>query len=274
MAKIDRVEDLPEWFDLKNYQDCQTFTAFEWFACLYIRKSLLHFARFLPTCGSSFSALINSAQKTADELDLLRRNPLNWKLGNGWLWSGIECEEEGKRSPIKELSFEDLFYQYQSDRDSADHGEADEIVPLRWEQIIAEDPYSVPAAIQGAKTGAILDCEPILVNLDASDQELKAAFLRWLAAARQQKPNPSRRGRLFNRWPRYGLLPYLDLLLWSLETDVHIPDRVMSAAISRYDAGEENLRKTVAPLAEALMRDLSSLQALAANQIAFSSQAD
>jgi len=37
----------------------------------------------------------------------------------------------------------------------------------------------------------------------------------------------------------------------------------MSAAISSYDAGEANLRKTIAPLAAELMRDLSGIQVLA-----------
>jgi uncharacterized protein (UPF0147 family) len=39
----------------------------------------------------------------------------------------------------------------------------------------------------------------------------------------------------------------------------------MSGAISSYDAGESNIRKTVAPLAESLMTEgLSELRALAA----------
>jgi hypothetical protein len=38
----------------------------------------------------------------------------------------------------------------------------------------------------------------------------------------------------------------------------------MSAAITTYDAGEANLRKTVVPLAKDLLLDLSALQALAA----------
>lgn len=110
----------------------------------------------------------------------------------------------------------------------------------------------------------------ITVDLNASDAVLKESFTAWLKRARaSQAANiPKRTKPLHDRWARYGLLPYLDLLIWSIETGIHIPDRVMSAAISRHDAGEANLRKTIAPLAAELMRDLSELRALAAVEAA------
>ncbi|MCY1297064.1 hypothetical protein D9M69_652260 [compost metagenome] len=42
----------------------------------------------------------------------------------------------------------------------------------------------------------------------------------------------------------------------------------MSAAISHYDVGEANLRKTIAPLAEGLLSDLSELRAVASLEAA------
>jgi hypothetical protein len=110
----------------------------------------------------------------------------------------------------------------------------------------------------------------IQVDLGASDSVLKDAFAIWLKTERgsRQVSATKRSKPLYDRWARYGLLPYLDLLIWAMETDTHIPDRVMSAAISCYDAGEANLRKTLAPLAASLMRDLSGLRALAAVEAA------
>ena len=106
-----------------------------------------------------------------------------------------------------------------------------------------------------------------MVDLSATDAILKEAFSSWLKSARAAEKENSATTRnkpAYDRWGRYGLLPYLDLQIWALENGTHIPDRVMSAAISHYDAGEANLRKTLAPLAAGLMQDLSALHALAA----------
>ncbi len=104
----------------------------------------------------------------------------------------------------------------------------------------------------------------LLVNLAASYSILIEMFKSWLKTARKRHPYYANRRRpTYDRWARYGILPYIDLKMWEIETDSYIPDRVMSAAISKYDAGEANLRITIAPLAVKLLRDLSELQASA-----------
>ncbi|WP_206073443.1 DUF6387 family protein, partial [Pseudomonas viridiflava] len=70
-----------------------------------------------------------------------------------------------------------------------------------------------------------------MVNLAASDTEIKQAFAAWLTETRIHHPIKGRREKPTN-WVRYGLLPYLDLLIWEMETGTDIPDRVMAAAIS------------------------------------------
>jgi hypothetical protein len=106
-----------------------------------------------------------------------------------------------------------------------------------------------------------------MVNLGATDGEIKLAFDACLKEVRaNQQAKAKREKPSYKNWARYGLLPYLDLLIWSMETDTNIIDRVMSAAISAYDAGEGNLRTTLAPLAAELMSSLSALQALVAVQ--------
>lgn len=104
-----------------------------------------------------------------------------------------------------------------------------------------------------------------MVNLGATDGEIKRAFDACLKEVRaNQQAKAKREKPSYKNWARYGLLPYLDLLIWSMETDTNIIDRVMSAAISGYDAGEGNLRTTLAPLAAELMSSLSAFQALVA----------
>lgn len=41
MAKINRVDDLPEWFDLKKYIGCESFGAVAWLEQLERRQELL-----------------------------------------------------------------------------------------------------------------------------------------------------------------------------------------------------------------------------------------
>jgi len=71
----------------------------------------------------------------------------------------------------------------------------------------------------------------------------------------------------FQDWARNGLLPYLDLMIWEMETGISIPDRIMALAIRpSHDIGEGNLRKTLIPLAKRLMAEggLDGLKELAA----------
>ena len=90
----------------------------------------------------------------------------------------------------------------------------------------------------------------------------------WLKEVRANQQTKAKRQKpSHTNWARYGLLPYLDLLIWAMETDTNIPDRVMSAAVSKYDAGEANLRKTLVPLAADLMASLSTLQAMVAARV-------
>ncbi|MNE40638.1 hypothetical protein D3C80_1346720 [compost metagenome] len=109
---------------------------------------------------------------------------------------------------------------------------------------------------------------PVMIDLRASDAVLKKAFSSWLEGVRADHPAAERPKAIYDRWARYGVLPYLDLCIWAWETETHIPDRVMSAAISHYDVGEANLRKTIAPLAEGLLSDLSELRAVASLEAA------
>lgn len=263
MAKIERVKDLPSWYSLEKYCGCESFTAKDWFFSLSIRKDILGFARFLDTTPFRFPETLERNQWYAADLTALREAPLNYHAGT-LLWEMPQYQREVASPPVRYLSFDELFYQYHADLDAAEHGEADKEFAERWHLITHDDPFGLPQSIEGAVIGNIGGTgQAMLVDLAATDAQLLEAFSLWLNSARKQKAGKPRRPH-FDRWARYGLLPYLDLLIWEAETGVHIPDRVKSAAISNYDAGEDNLRKTIVPLAAVLMRNLSELQAAAA----------
>lgn len=247
MAKIDRVADLPEWFALAKYQGCEAFGVADWYRHLLERRSL-----FIACLDLKDVALANdsSCDWYQESVEQLRESPL--------MLSPSLSDIEVKHQPVRPLRAYDLFIT-----------EAE-----RAHQLSLQEPSDSPWLHSGSSEPEIMvlsagssSLQPtLLVDLGADDATLKAAFAFWLAGARRQYPElkSSRSKPNWQRWARYGLLPYLDLMIWSIETKTHIPDRVMSAAISSYDAGEANLRKTISPLAESLMHDLSGIQSLAA----------
>jgi hypothetical protein len=247
MAKIDRVQDLPEWFDLDKYQGSECLDAGDWYRQLLERQSLFDACLNLknPKPANSFDY-----GWYADSIKELRDSPLQ-------LDDGI-FDVENRHPPVRALRFFDL-YMGAADEQARQGITGKVDIGLLFKEG-HESGLEVP--VMGSP-----DLHPaLIVNLGAGDSTLRESFAIWLQAARKRRDALEvRRSRpAWNRWARYGVLPYLDLMIWSVETETHIPDRVMSAAISRYDAGEANLRKTVAPMAEALMSDLSELQAVAA----------
>jgi len=120
---------------------------------------------------------------------------------------------------------------------------------------------------------------PVVVNLDLPDALLFKIFKQWVTFARMifdsstyfkryKKPD-------FESWYKFGVLPWLDLIIWSKEVRVSIPNRVMALAIFQFgDGGEETIRKTTKPMANSLIEDkktdgypLSSLAAQAAMEM-------
>lgn len=283
MAKIDRVEDLPEWFDLEKYRGCESFCAAEWLEQVERRHDLLKLhPRFNERIAQNgerhwlefalefwMLTIQEPAQKVREKpVD----SPSKGKI-NEWM-------AHAENQPVRSVCVMDLAWQGTRDLDAERDGRAAKGISKRWAAI---NPNSIsvwdfvehatsPLSLNyygeegGHYSGGGNEIPIIQVDLGASDAALKKAFSMWLKEARaSQKNTRSRRSSpLYDRWARYGLLPYLDLRIWEMETKSHIPDRIMSAAISRYDAGESNLRKTVAPLADSLMRDLSEIKSLAA----------
>lgn len=272
MAKIESVKDLPEWFDLEKYNGCEGLGALEWYVEITHRKKILSIlnspSKMIQHGAANFAAL------AAEEV---RKKPVGKKpIGHG---RGDNYLLIPSDMPIAEVTTNDLWLQSESDKFRQTKGDSGDLLYERWGWIADTE-------CQGEGISTALKFEPlkitegyphrttkpcIMVELSASDALLREAFSAWLKSARAaEKRNyaATRNKPAYDRWRRYGLLPYLDLQIWAIETDTHIPDRVMSAAISHYDAGEANLRKTLAPLASELMQDLSALHALAAIEAA------
>jgi hypothetical protein len=94
----------------------------------------------------------------------------------------------------------------------------------------------------------------VIVNVGESDATLRKAFTQWLAQISANAPartQPKRERKLNTRhWGYLGILPYLDLKIWGIETGRSISRRVMANALG---LDEDTVKKRTEPLALQLM---------------------
>lgn len=103
----------------------------------------------------------------------------------------------------------------------------------------------------------------VMINLDLPDSILIDSFRQWLKSARFDTKTTAAAKRYrkpdFDSWVRLGILPFLDLTIWAIETGVSIPNRVMADAIFHPgEGGEEVVRKTTEPTALKLVDERDS----------------
>lgn len=284
MAKVNRVADLPDWFDLDNYNGTKDFGAAEWVEQLSRRRELLKnhpdFSAKPGDQDSFFSELflVSWSSSIREKAEQIRQLPLFSHGKDNLKKHALDPSSQ----PIRSVSLIDLRLQKDRDSEAVLDKYASQTVLDRWE-VLDQDyvpilgtekaaPALMPFTIESyIGKGEVVPV--ISVDLNATDAVLAKAFEAWLKGVReQQQPEISRRNRpAYENWTRYGLLPYLDLLTWSNETGRHIPRRVYSAAVSpHYEQGERDassFSKTVVPLAASLMKDLSELIALATYEV-------
>lgn len=264
MAKINAVGDLPKWFDLSNYARSASFDATVWYVELRRRAKIL-------VCNPEFPVKCTDPGEYQYDMGIWRKRMAHFQSGIREVpFLDPQSDEFYMHAPFKKtvspVTFGDLALEA-----SKDHEWGDERGKARWRALdgrnirpddsIAEEVLSFSSNYP-VKSKNIA----VWVELGASDAVLKDAFAAWLRETRQNQPKRwcAPKTPIYDRWTRYGILPYLDLITWSIEQDVKIPDRVMAPAVMGYpDAGEEKFRKTVKPLAAMLMQDLSELYALA-----------
>lgn len=265
MDKIDRVNDLPKWFNLDNYSQAKQFNSTEWLRQLEVRRFLLKLLKHKHVkrehvhehVDSLTDVMSVSAQKMYAAIAQKVLGSTDFDVLSSMSLVGLKG--------VENLDTQDLWEHALNISDD----------PNEWFESIKRrnhDYYSAPIlSPDPVRLTALhsIDREvyaAVKVSLDLPDAVLVESFKAWLTetrraagAARSKYHRPA-----YGRWVSYGLLPYLDLMIWAQDADIHIPDRVMSAAVSRYDKGESSFRKTVVPLAAELMRDLSEFRAFAA----------
>lgn len=265
MGKINSISDLPAWFDLEKYNGCESFGAADWLEQLSRRRRLFagipdssinNHHRRTATPEDEFSIEIWRAVN-ADRLKSLREKPM---LKEGF---------SARVSPVAPLWMLDLVEQKNND-EIAHKSSNNRVVKVERWQAFSDDGYAVRSVknLLHAFELDSYDGKPplsvVTVDLRANDSQLIAAFSAWLKEAREKQSLANKREKApYKKWAGFGLLPYLDLLLWSIEADKQIPHHLMAEKVG-YIKGGDSFRKTVPKLAWDLMSDLGELMALAA----------
>lgn len=241
MAKVRGKEDLPEWFNLNEYQGCKSFIAIDWMTALDKRRLLLELIETEDIAG---------ATKLAESI---REDPTDC----------FRLDSDLPENPVKPLTFSKISSKAGI---SLLTGFAFPERAEKWGKTL--EAIATGHWLSHTDTAEIDDPSDtsrcLVVNLDATDSVLKEAFAEWLESVRlQSKIDSKRELPAYQKWHRYGLLPYLDLLCWQKLTGNNIPYDLMSRAVG-YAKGGDSFRKIVPPLCKKLPQLIAELEALAA----------
>ncbi|MCL7944067.1 DUF6387 family protein [Marinobacter sp. ATCH36] len=278
MRKVSKTSELPAWFDLRNYKGVEGFGPTEWLASLRIRKNIL----------DGFSMLMNALSiddpercvryardkmpELICELETIRRSPLDASGCGSWANLLADFDDGSPSCPIRPLLMSDIAKVYSTDRYRVENGQAPERDLERWDSIfewpaVPANTSEVPLDLQlesphdlNKEASHETNTKPhgtLFVDLRCNDAVLKQAFSQWLESTRD-----SWRERLaLHNWRRFGLLPYLDLMIWEKEKGNQLTRSLMAKSVG-YVSGGDNFQKTVPSLADELMDDLGELEAI------------
>ncbi|MCD5997257.1 hypothetical protein KDX38_27240 [Pseudomonas sp. CDFA 602] len=277
----------PSWFKIENYRDAKAFSPLQWYEQLYRRQALLSGYTFGEKLGASYEDRLWRIH-VGKEAKAMRARPLEHVPVAG---TGAPDSQ-----PIRDLMVRDLMQQADRDRDARGFGRCDKFATQRWRVI--RNPQAFYAQHEGlSRQPIVMDFYDIRkpphaviqVDLGATDAVLRAAFQRWLDAARaREEPSmvllnedmpadevgargkarnsesvDKTRESLWNRYARYGVLPYIDLAIWAMETDTVVKRPAYASAL--HDGGHyrthDNVKTTTEVHATQLMRDLTKLRA-------------
>lgn len=216
MARLSRkIVDLPGWFDLKKYRGIDQLTAVGWYDQLAVRQMLYYLVDLDSLQIADADAMLES----------IRQQPI------------VNCKQNVARDFISTLEL------------------SPRVAPgLRT--LTDRDLQSWADPVEQKKLQLLTRLIPLVVNLALPDSRLREDFAEHIKGLRKKMPDlrkPIKRLE-FDKWRRYGVLPYLDLLTWEIENDARITNPVKAEAIMpRRESGDEIIRKTTASLAKKLL---------------------
>ncbi|MCB1983977.1 MAG: hypothetical protein H6936_03970 [Burkholderiales bacterium] len=283
------VFDLPKWFSLDKYDQANNLNAEGWLIQLSWRLGILHLLSHPTSIWEIDKPIQIKSKNLIHALELARNTPIlniiNDHPMSFYFHSGSVDELRSKRS--KELlgvhlltvrehyrieyGMEGNKRTYARNFFSQIYDDSNDLFkkPLKYK---CKDWIDKPINELSSSNYNNID---LTVDLGIPDKVLVNQFKKLLLEMRRplhqidiSLENKSKIN--FSAWIKSGVLPYLDLHIWKIETGIKFPDRIMADAIfPDGEGGEDNLRKTTKKHAKELMNDkfLNKLAAVAVGKI-------
>ena len=271
--RITKGSQLPDWFDTYKYEAAINLDARGWYEQIYVRH-MCYMMIWSSEIPESLKLMKDSFYgfKQTDFLRAVRAKPIYDFFGSEFLESitrqiaGPHDTEEIKTtdppgiSGISPFDVGSLMLQLDQDRQKEF---------LHWLEVkritfsslensecpIPQFPDWFGKPLEGGGFVAV-KIDPIL-----PDKVLRESFDLYLA----DKVTPSepwfkskpKRSNMFVEWCNCGLLQYVDLMLWSMETKTQITNKALATGIfpNNFEKGEENVRTTTKKHAKRLLKD-------------------
>lgn len=267
MKKIKSRSELPDWFQLRNYEESIHFNTLEWHANLTTRKEASKkFSNLgLRTQYYGYNQLLETqpliravdSPEESREYEDSNEN-LVFTLDKHQAYSFfLELHEE------EQVRVKNMFINLTDDNSNEerlDEIEGELYAPLIKELILYDEKWKESPSKYSyyEKNYNTLYAG---VNLEASNDLIIEHFKLWLEDAREKLQFNDRKIQFkkhnFLNWYEDSVLPYLDLTIWAEKKGVEIPHKIMGEAIyppeKEVDLSQA-VRRTTKPLAEELMR--------------------
>jgi len=282
-SRIKNVSELPKWFHLDKYKAAKKLNAAGWYEQLRLR---VNFLVYLDPTQDEVPAEIRELpifkDALAEALAVFRETPIFDIKGEGrgklpiFLYFDDPsrlCKKFDYALGVHQMTLEE----FELVRSAIDPIRLQYVAcwkdQFQYHMLDTSKPfYKLPPWIREPVCKSIIveikdehdfgpvNLDTVVVDLNFPDKILIENFKQYLASRREEsktehlsKPN---RQQDFYDWTRFGVLPYLDLKLWEMETGNKIPLRVLADAIYPLgEGGEETVRKTTAPLANSLIQE-------------------
>lgn len=265
MSKLLRsTKSLPPWFDIKKYEPLRSLDLFGWAAQIINRHIVLDTLR--PYFSDQKSLLENSKEyqdKSVAYLKRISESPIypDWKptdifveqpkmhpynRHSVWSMSALDAYWFVLDAQLRGKVWEPII----NAGNAVNSGEPN---PEQWS--VADTPIDFIYINQGTlKTNASL-----MVNLEATDEQIVSDFCHWLKHYRNEvRINSLSRNfteKDFLAWFSNGVIPYIDLEIWSLIEGCKISQSVLGDAIFPYDEVDrtQKIRKGTIPRVEEVL---------------------
>ncbi|WLG45973.1 DUF6387 family protein [Pseudomonas sp. FP1740] len=254
MAKNDGFKGMPDWYGLENYLSAVTFDEKEWYRQLALRMYLLTLLKIRK----------DDPELAQEVTEIFARDVQNMRgcavehahIPDFFGHLGFEQHLAEKKSGVRSLTYHRLLKKAARPTIFED--------PKQWLAANSKDSEFRPSTTDPqllfirSLTGSNRRFAYVEIDMDLPDKLLVDSFTAELQKIRthlSNRPDKTKYHRpKIQNWARYGLLPYLDLLIWELETRTNIPTEMMAFAIKTgYVADTRQLTDTVIPLAKRLM---------------------